>query len=271
MRPPIEPLRATCSSSRVSSSFSGGRSLRISICRVSCTFLRASTCSFCSSGRHSTRLGGIIDSTCARLSGSSPSMVARRSSGVPLNTLRYISPGSSSFRLTCRIMPGGFRGKYCCRTSPASMRMVSNGFSFSSSAGFSAMWSGCNWRSIHFSTPILRTSSTSPGRAPKVSRLRACRIFCSESSLVSNRPESSPGEAPFAVSATAAARRKRPIFTPSLRCPVRLRIRSAVSYEYISRFSRTLTGAAGGCGVAAPADVPKPLAPEPNRAVWLRL
>src|SRR3954467_1783955 len=44
------------------------------------------------------------------------------------------------------------------------------------------MPSGVRWRAIHRSTPIARTFSASPGRAPNASRLRTCCTCSSGSS-----------------------------------------------------------------------------------------
>src|SRR5580700_4432580 len=59
------------------------------------------------------------------------------------------------------------------------MRRVRKGARRASTA-LSEIFSGCNCRSIQWSTPIAVTCWTSPGRGPNVSRLSACTArFCS--------------------------------------------------------------------------------------------
>src|SRR5205807_2013890 len=61
----------------------------------------------------------------------------------------------------------------------------------------SAIRSGWSWRSIHRSSPIARTASVSPGRGPKVSRLRAWTIRASSSTVAValGRPDAAPAGA----------------------------------------------------------------------------
>src|ERR1700677_890925 len=69
-------------------------------------------------------------------------------------------------------------GKSCAR-SLALMRKVGKR-SRRALRELSSIFSGCSCKSIHRSTPIAITRCTSPGRGPKVRRLRACRArFCS--------------------------------------------------------------------------------------------
>jgi hypothetical protein len=56
-------------------------------------------------------------------------------------------------------------------------------FASRASAAESSMDSGRSCCSTYFSTPIRRTRSTSPGRAPKASRLSTCAARCSSVSF----------------------------------------------------------------------------------------